>query len=73
MTAILDVRNLSTCFNTSAGALAAVNDVSFVVRPGEILGLVGRIRFRQKRDPAFVDTLVAFDGFTGRRGDLARA
>ena len=41
MTTVLDVRNLSTRFNTSAGALAAVNDVSFFVRPGEILGLVG--------------------------------
>jgi peptide/nickel transport system ATP-binding protein len=41
MTAILDVQNLSTRFHTSAGALPAVDDVSFFVQPGEILGLVG--------------------------------
>lgn len=41
MTAILDVRNLSTRFDTSAGVLTAVNEVSLSVRPGEILGLVG--------------------------------
>jgi peptide/nickel transport system ATP-binding protein len=41
MTPVLDVRNLSTRFHTPAGALPAVNEVSFFVRPGEILGLVG--------------------------------
>lgn len=41
MTAILEVRNLSTHFHTKSGVLTAVNDVSFAVRPGEILGLVG--------------------------------
>ncbi|MGV8953923.1 MAG: ABC transporter ATP-binding protein [Cypionkella sp.] len=41
MSAVLDVRNLTTTFNTASGALVAVNDVSFHVQPGEILGLVG--------------------------------
>lgn len=36
---LLDVRNLTTRFND--GTLTAVNDVSFTVRPGEVLGLVG--------------------------------
>jgi len=38
----LEVCNLTTTFRTAAGALLpAVNDVSFKVMPGEVLGLVG--------------------------------
>ena len=39
--ATLEVSNLTARFHTAAGDLTAVNDVSFAVRPGEILGLVG--------------------------------
>jgi peptide/nickel transport system ATP-binding protein len=38
---MLDVRNLTTVFDTEAGPLTAVDDVSFAVARGEILGLVG--------------------------------
>ena len=38
---LLRVRNLTTEFTTPRGALRAVNDVSFHVDPGEIVGLVG--------------------------------
>lgn len=38
---VLEVRNLTVMFNTSAGPLTAVNDMSFNVQPGEVLGLVG--------------------------------
>ena len=37
----LQVENLSTHFATPRGVLKAVNDVSFSVAPGEILGVVG--------------------------------
>jgi peptide/nickel transport system permease protein len=39
--ALLSVRNLSVSFNTPAGPLTVVTDVSFDVAPGEVLGLVG--------------------------------
>ena len=39
--AILDVRNLQTHFFTGQGIARAVNDISFDLQAGEILGLVG--------------------------------
>jgi len=41
MYSALEVKNLTTCFNTSEGGVVAVNNVSFSVNPGEIMGLVG--------------------------------
>jgi len=40
-TPVLDVRGLKTVFRTRAGDVHAVNDVSFSVAPGELLGVVG--------------------------------
>ncbi len=41
MNAALDVRGLTTRFDTRGGMVTAVNDVSFAVEPGRIMGLVG--------------------------------
>ena len=41
MTHLLEVRNLQTHFPTRAGLVRAVNDVSFHLDSGELLGLVG--------------------------------
>ncbi|NUH63738.1 ABC transporter ATP-binding protein [Sulfitobacter sp. S0837] len=41
MSAALEVKGLTTQFSTRKGAVTAVNDVSFSVQPGRILGLVG--------------------------------
>ena len=38
---VLDVRNLSVAFRTREGFVHAVNDLSFAVQPGELLGVVG--------------------------------
>lgn len=38
---ILQVRNLTTCFHTRNGVVRAVEDVSFDLNPGEVLGIVG--------------------------------
>ena len=41
MSHLLEVRNLQTHFPTRAGLVRAVNDVSFYIKEGELLGLVG--------------------------------
>ncbi|MVA63797.1 ABC transporter ATP-binding protein [Agrobacterium vitis] len=38
---MLEVRNLSIVFKTSAGLKSAVRNIDFTIRPSEILGLVG--------------------------------
>ncbi|WP_255408508.1 ATP-binding cassette domain-containing protein [Plantactinospora sp. KBS50] len=38
---LLDVNGLTVTFPTPSGLVRAVNDVSFDVRPGQILGVVG--------------------------------
>lgn len=41
MTALLEIRDLSTSFDTARGRVTAVRDVSFDIGAGEIVGLVG--------------------------------
>ncbi|MBA2335385.1 MAG: ATP-binding cassette domain-containing protein, partial [Blastocatellia bacterium] len=41
MSRLLEVSNLQTHFPTRAGLVKAVNDVSFQIDEGELLGLVG--------------------------------
>src|ERR1043166_5163372 len=41
MSHLLEVRNLRTQFSTRAGLVRAVDDVSFYLDRGELLGLVG--------------------------------
>ena len=38
---VLEVRGLKTVFRTRGGEIHAVNDVSFSLHPGELLGVVG--------------------------------
>jgi peptide/nickel transport system ATP-binding protein len=41
MTALLEARHLRVEFNTRRGTLVAIDDVSFEIAPGEVLGVVG--------------------------------
>ena len=38
---IISVQNLEVMFNTDDGIITAVDDVSFEINEGEVLGLVG--------------------------------
>ena len=38
---ILEVKNLKVQFPTRRGTLTAVDDISFSIAPGEVLGVVG--------------------------------
>src|SRR5947209_20390185 len=38
---LLEVRHLRVEFNTRRGTLVAIDDVSFTIAPGEVLGVVG--------------------------------
>ncbi len=38
---LLDIRNLGVAFDTDEGSLSAVENVSFAIAPGEVVGLVG--------------------------------
>lgn len=41
MSALLEIKNLSTAFRTDYGEVVAIDDVSFTIKPGETLGIVG--------------------------------
>jgi len=41
MPAILEIKNISICFETAKGTIFAVNDVSLKLNKGEVLGIVG--------------------------------
>jgi peptide/nickel transport system ATP-binding protein/oligopeptide transport system ATP-binding protein len=38
---LLEIRDLTTAFGTESGQVTAIEDVSFTIEPGEILGIVG--------------------------------
>ena len=50
--ALLTVASLRTVFHTETGEVAAVDDVSFALDAGEVLGIVGESGQRQERDRA---------------------
>ena len=71
MSHLLEVTNLQTHFPTRAGLVEAVNDVSFYINEGELLGLIepGTVIDGELAGPAcgddFVWWLVEVDGIVG--------
>ena len=51
---LLEVKNLQFSFRTYGGVVKAVRDVSFEVRPGEILGIVGESGCGKKAERFFI-------------------
>jgi len=62
--AVLEIRNLHVVYETAEGPVKAVNDVSFTIKPGERMGLIGEsgsgkttaatAMMRLSRPPAFI-------------------
>ena len=50
---VLEVQDLRTHFQTRWGTVKAVDGVSFSLRRGETLGIIGESGLRQVRDHAF--------------------
>ncbi len=63
--AVLEVKNLKVIYETTAGVVKAVDDVSFTLKPGERMGLIGEsgsgkttmatAMMRLSRPPAYID------------------
>src|SRR5437763_3629776 len=62
MTHLLEVRNLQTHFPTRAGLVRAVDDVSFYIDRGELLGLVGESGCGKSMTALSVMRLIAAPG-----------
>jgi peptide/nickel transport system ATP-binding protein len=62
MTHLLEVNNLQTHFPTRAGLVRAVNDVSFYINEGELLGLVGESGCGKSITALSVMRLIALPG-----------
>ena len=45
---VLEVKNLSVSFHSTAGEVQAVRDVSFSLKKGEVLAIVGESRMPEK-------------------------
>jgi oligopeptide transport system ATP-binding protein len=81
---LLDVRDLRVEFHTSGGGVQAVRNVSFAMKPGEIVALVGEsgsgkstiglaiMRLIERESRVQISGRVAFRGKSGRQIDLLK-
>jgi peptide/nickel transport system ATP-binding protein len=63
MTALLSIRNLSTCFRTPSGICKAVNDVSISISKGNTVALVGESGSGKSMTALSVMRLISSPGF----------
>ncbi|QEM68174.1 ABC transporter ATP-binding protein [Geobacter sp. FeAm09] len=63
MTALLSLKNLSTCFRTTKGVLPAVNDVSLEIHKGSTVALVGESGSGKSLTALSIMRLVPSPGF----------
>ena len=69
---LLEVKGLKTYFFTREGTVQAVDDVSFYVNRGEVLGLVGESGCGKSVTSLSILRLVPVSGAPGRGRDLVR-
>ena len=55
MTALIEVENLTLKFKTDEGLITAVDNVSFALDKGEVMGLVGESGSGKSRDRQIAD------------------
>ena len=70
---VLDVRDLKTVFQTRGGEVHAVNDVSFSLRPGELLGVVGESGSGKTTMALAIMRLIASEGCITYKGQDIRS
>jgi peptide/nickel transport system ATP-binding protein len=73
MSNLLEVNNLQTQFPTRAGIVKAVNDVSFSLKEGELLGLVGESGCGKSITALSVMRLISGSGKTDEAGQIAES
>jgi ABC-type dipeptide/oligopeptide/nickel transport system ATPase component len=66
---LLTVSDLRTHFETRDGVVKAVDGISFEIKRGDTLGVVGESGFRKIRGQSFADA----SGALSRRGKSSRA
>ena len=70
---MIEVKNLRVAFPDKAGKPEqAVKGISFTIGDGEILGIVGGVRFRQDPDGTGLGGIVAQKGLGGGRNFAGR-
>ena len=68
---LLEVKNLRVEFNTRRGTLVAVDDVSFDIAPGEVLGVVGESKASKSITDTAIIRLLERPGRVFRRAGAA--
>ena len=63
---LLEIKNLTTSFNTDQGKVKAVNDVSLSLNEGEVIGIVGESGSGKSQTMYSIMGLLAANGVVER-------